>query len=309
MGSTVLRGSVAEPPPAPPAAAGFRDVPFAGAFGSLLAMGEPLDGEPLEGAPVLLTHGAFSDRRALARPAAYLRETGRPVYAIEWRARRAASGTSALRLDRGAAFDFDAIATGELEHALAAVHAWHGKPVHLVAHSGGGLACALLLALRPALAARVASLTAVASQATVGRAQATNAALVASAERVGRVLSVWPGRWTGMGPVDEGAALMSQWVRWTAAGRFTTRDGRPVPPLLAATPVRCFAVAGAADWIAPPAGCAALAALFAAGSEHRTFGRASGLAQDLDHARVWQSRPAFAAVWPAIAEWIARNDG
>lgn len=92
-----------------------------------------------------LTHGAFSDRRACMPLARHFAQLGRTVYIVEWRGRRRGPGEG---------FGYADVALNEIAAAASFVAEEAGTPAHWLAHSGGGLMAALMLAERPACGGR-----------------------------------------------------------------------------------------------------------------------------------------------------------
>lgn len=238
------------------------------------------------GAPVLLTHGTFSTAET-CEPLAHVLAEERDVYIIEWRGRGRAPGH----------FDFHDLAEGEVTQALRHI----GKPVHLVAHSGGGLALCFAL-LNPDNRALTRSLTTIATQAThLTEAPLINYASIRGMEILGRVLGRWPARVTGLGPSDESAALLSQWVAFNRSRRASTRDGRDLYNLLAGLEIPALVMAGAADLtIARPDGCRTLAQAFGDTAQYHLCSQDTD-GEDFTHTRLIRSRAAARSVWPRIA--------
>ena len=256
-----------------------------------------LEGPTSEGAAILITHGTFSTAETCLPLARYLGDSGRTVYVIEWRGRDAAPG----QVPR---FDFFDLARDEISQAIA--HIGTAQGLHMVAHSGGGLA--MILALLNAPAAQVRSLTMVATQTTHLHHSPLPARLAMHAISLwGRHSGYWPVRLLRIGTCNESAALLQQWLDWNSAGTMYDPDGMDVMPRLEALGLPVLAVAGRADRIiAPEPGCRALCAAFGASGEYLLVGRSEGFAEDFTHQRLWRSRAAKAEVWPRIAEFMDR---
>ena len=243
--------------------------------------------------PVLLTHGTFSTAET-CEPLARALSEDRDVYIIEWRGRGRAPGR----------FDFHDLAEGEITQALSFID----KPVHLVAHSGGGLALCFAL-LDPKNRAGVRSLTTIATQAThLTEAPRLNYASIRWMEILGRLLGRWPARLTGLGPSDETAALLSQWVTFNRTRQASTRDGRDLYDLLPGLQMPALVLAGAADLtIARPDGCRALAQAIGPMAHYHLCDQASD-GEDFTHTRLIRSRAAARSVWPRIAAFLRAQD-
>lgn len=242
-----------------------------------------------EGAPVLIAHGTFSTAETCLPIAQFFAARGRPVYVVEWRNRDGAPG----------AFDAHDLAEVEIASALRQMPA----PAHLVAHSGGGLAMSFAM-LDPELRRRTRSLTLLASQGTHLRDtgpriyHSTRAIAWACQKR-----GYWPSRLFGLGPCNETAMLLSQWVRFNRQQRITTREGQDLFELLPALSLPVLGIAGVADTrIAPPSGCKALAEAFGpTGQFHLAAAQSDG--EDFTHSRLFRSRAATRLLWPRIAQF------
>ncbi|MEM6311047.1 MAG: alpha/beta fold hydrolase [Pseudomonadota bacterium] len=241
-------------------------------------------------APVLMTHGTFSTAETMTPMAMALAAAGHPVWIIEWRGRKGRPG----------AFDFYDLAEGEITQALAAID----EPAHLLAHSGGGLAMCFAL-LDPINRARVRSLTLLATQGTrLTEAPRLRYAGVRAMDLLGRVFGRWPRALTRIGPCDETAKLLSQWVTFNRARRVSTRDGRDVFACLSALELPVFALSGAADLtIARPDGCRELAYAFGPRARYHCCAAATD-GEDFTHARLIRSRAAAHHVWPRITAFL-----
>lgn len=258
-------------------------------------------GSATSGAPVVITHGTFSNASTCV-PVAVALGAHRPAYVIEWRGRDVGRG----RVQR---FDYTDLAEGELRGAFAHVAGLHGGPVHFVAHSGGGLAVLLALALYPDTAAMLRSVTIVAAQATHTHLTDWRGRVMSFwMMRLGRRLGYVPVRLLPIGPCNEAVSLKENWYAWTRDRKITTRDGRDVFSMLAGQPVPAMVLAGAADKnIAPAEGCRVIAEALGPKTVFEVCGLDTGHAEDFDHARVFRSRAAAVSVYPMIADWIARH--
>lgn len=280
---TLLRGALHRPPMQP------CPVPGWSGPGRLIRLAS--DGcKPA----VLMTHGTFSTAETCLPLARFLCEAGHPVYIVEWRGRSGKPGR----------FDFHDLAQGEIAGALGTLDA----PAHLLAHSGGGLAM-IFAALRPALRPKIRSLTLIATQGTHLRSAPLLPYLgIRGLELWGRLRRRWTAQLLGLGPANESAALLSQWVEFNRAGCITNKAGANVEPDLAALDLPVFALAGAADRIiAPPAGCFALARAFGNASRTHLCQKATD-GEDFTHSRLIKSRNAARFVWPRIAAFLESHE-
>ncbi len=243
--------------------------------------------------PVLITHGTFSDAQTCL-PLAQALAQDRDVYVIEWRGRGRSPGQ----------FDFHDLAEGEITQALAHIPA----PAHLVAHSGGGLAMCFAV-LDPANRAKALSAAFMGTQAThLTEAPGLSYANIRAMNVLGKLMGTWPARLTGLGPRDETAALLSQWVAFNRARKPTTREGRDLYPLLPSLNLPVLSLAGAADLtIARPDGCRALAEAFGPSAQYHLCAQATD-GEDFTHPRLIRSRAAARSVWPRIAAFHQDHD-
>lgn len=245
---------------------------------------------PQTRAPVLMTHGSFSNADILVPLANTLAEAGHPVWIIEWRNRTRPIGT----------FDFHDLAEGEI---AAAVHAI-SQPVHLLAHSGGGLAMCFAL-LDPEVRQNVRSLTMLATQGTrLTEAPLHLYAAIRAMWAVGQITGRWPRRVTGLGPCDESKVMLDQWIAFNRAKRIWTREGQDLFDLLPQIQRPVFALAGAGDtFIARPDGCADLARAFGPEAKYHLCEAASD-GEDFTHSRLIRSRAAARSIWPRIVNFM-----
>ena len=252
--------------------------------------------------PVLITHGTFSNRTTCLPIAMFFANLGNPTYVLEWRGR----DVGPLKSRR---FTYWDLADDELTHATRHVSDQHSKPVHLVAHSGGGLAASLMLACDRQSLKNTASVTMLATQSThlaslPLMARWKTAALVHAA----RIPGYWPRRLLKLGPTNESAYLKVQWHLWNKTGRILCRDGGDLFGQLANCKTPALAVAGKADtFIAPAAGCEALLNAYGGPKRFVLAGQSEGFSEDFNHSRLWKSRAAEQDLWPQIASWIASH--
>jgi len=256
------------------------------------------------GAPVVLTHGTFSNHRCCMALAEYLARRGLACWVFDWRGH----GRSAKA---PTPYTFDTVAREDVEAVVAALGTKSGgQPIYWVGHSGGGLIAAMWMARNPARAAReFGGLVLLASQATAAALTWRNRARV-------RAMAAWiacggrlPSWLLRVGPEGEEPRLMRQWCRWGLARTFDGEDGFDYLGALGAVEVPLLALAGSGDaFIAPEQGCATLANAF--GGVDRTYrlcGRDRGFSEDYTHERLIVSRNAARETWPLIGRWLAER--
>jgi pimeloyl-ACP methyl ester carboxylesterase len=175
----------------------------------------------------------------------------------------------------------------------------------LVGHSGGGLAFFMYLARHPEMAARIAGVVTLASQATaagLGWHGLTTITRIAAANNLGNRAR----QRLRLGPEQEFRGVVNQWFEWNLRRRWRSRDGLDYLAALRAvsTPALCFAGAGDRH-IAPVEGCRRLfEALGSADKSLLVCGRAQGFVEDYDHALIVASRGARQEIWPRILAWL-----
>lgn len=259
-------------------------------------------GDQPEGAPVLITHGTFSNAETCLPIAQHFGRIA-PTYVIEWRGRD-------LRRGNITRFDYHDLAEGEMTEAVAHVHQQHPKNgVHVVGHSGGGLAMVLALAQTPNLVRVMRTLTLMGAQATHSHLSPKRVQLFMRLMGfAGRRLGYWPARIVRLGPCSEATGIMQNWALWNRKRQFTDRAGRDVIAQLSDVALPVLVLAGAADKvIAPQAGCRAIADGFAGHATFEICGRAQGYPEDFNHARLIRSRAAANSLWPRVAEWMQQH--
>lgn len=267
---------------------------------------------PRDGPPVLLVHGTFSNRnffmggteeRGLAR---VLAERGFDAWVAELRGhgRSGALGKRhAWHFEDWIRRDAPALVRGVLDATGRDRLVWLG-------HSAGGVIAVAFLGTGGDLARRVAGLVLAGAPAPTGLG-VLRYPMAAAVLGVTRTLGRFPARLLGLGPEDEHAGIMEQYMRWNLGRRWIGDDGTDYYANCRRITVPVLALAGGGDWlIAPPSICEDLVG--ALGSADTTFvccGRAEGFSEDFDHNRLLVSRAARAEVWPLIADWLESRFG
>jgi oxygen-independent coproporphyrinogen-3 oxidase len=261
---------------------------------------------PVRGLPVLLVHGTFSNRnfflgrreRGLAR---YLAGRGFDAWVAELRGHGRSGATG-----RAASWHFEDWIRLDAPALVGAVLAATGAPrVVWVGHSAGGIIGLGFSGLGHPRSRDIAGLVVAGSPAPTGLG-VMQRPLARAAYGITRVMGRFPARLIGIGPEDEHAGIMAQWMRWNLSGRWHGDDGTDYFANCATITVPILALAGGGDWaIAPPSLCEDL--VDATASADRTFiacGKAEGFGEDFNHNRLLVSTPARREVWPLIADWI-----
>lgn len=182
----------------------------------------------------------------------------------------------------------------------------HRLPLWWVGHSGGGLAIAMYLARYPGRQDQLCGFVAVASQATDAGSSWQRRMTFRLARLLVSVFRVAPGKVLGLGPENESAAVMDQWLRWSLAGRWTGTDNFDYARALSEIRLPSLSIAGVADrFIAPVSGCDKMHRWLGGGDKtFKVFGKSCGHLEDYTHARLVSSRNASIDIWPVIGQWI-----
>jgi len=248
---------------------------------------------------VVLAHGMFSNYRTCMGLARYLSTLNYDCWLLDYqghgfsdRADKEANLESMSLEDTKAALDFAC--------ELSAV------PVWWVGHSGGGLAILMYLARYPYTQNQLAGVVTLASQATDAGLSSYRRLFFQVCRLIIRVIRVVPGRSLGLGPENESARMLDQWLRWSVAQRWSGTNGFDYLARLTDIHIPQLGIAGVADTnIAPVSGCRKIHNNL--GSEDKTFlllGKESGFLEDYTHARLISSRSASVDVWPLIGQWL-----
>jgi oxygen-independent coproporphyrinogen-3 oxidase len=251
-------------------------------------------------APVLLTHGTFSNASICTRFAEYLRDAGFDTWVFEWRGHgRSEAGGIEADYEHLAEYDVDGATRFVLEQTSA-------PDLCFIGHSAGGVLPWMHLARTPSHASRFRGIASLASQTThAGRSFARNLGLSATIQ-LARLFGRAPARLFRLGPNDETRAFMEQWARWNMDGRWVGAGGLDYLERLAALRIPALILAAAGDrFIAPLAGCRQL--FDALGTSEKTFlqcGKADGFREDYTHGRIIASKGAQAEIWPRVAAWL-----
>ncbi|HET7791141.1 MAG TPA: alpha/beta fold hydrolase [Gemmatimonadales bacterium] len=250
---------------------------------------------------VLLLHGMFSNHGVFLRPidrgpglAPVLAERGLDVWLADFRHHGGSDREPAPRR-----WTFEDWIRADLPALAREVGGeTGGAPLAWVGHSAGGVTALCALAENAPLRRQVAAVV------TLGvpgpkRMGALRWSLAALSALLSPPFGRFPARALRMGPEDEAARVLSQWMGWNARGRWSSRDGFDYLAALSSVPTPLFAVAGEADRIfAPPARCREL--FDAWGAPGKRF----AVARDLDHRGLLIDPRARDSTWPALGAWL-----
>jgi pimeloyl-ACP methyl ester carboxylesterase len=259
---------------------------------------------PSAGTPVLLVPGTFSNHTFWlgTRGTGLARDLAEHGYAT-WTLDPRGHGHSE-RPGAGARWRFDDWARRD---AVAAIDAAFGeRPGFIVGHSAGGAAALVALAANPDLHDRVRGIVLVGTPVPWLQPFSRTGAHVI--RTLSFMLRRFPARALGLGPEDEVAGVMTQWMTWNLNGRWIGDDGTDYSKALTELSVPMLVVAAAADRWAPPPSCRALLDLVA--SRDLTWqlcGRSTGFSRDFGHVDVLVGRAARTEVWPLLRAWLAER--
>lgn len=256
------------------------------------------------GPPVLMIPGTFSNAKFWLGTrgvgfARFLAACGYDVWCLEPRGHGASD-----RPTRNQRWDFDDWARHDLPAAIEACTS-HTNPAVLIGHSAGGGAIIAGLAADPLLQARVRGVVLIGTPLPwLQRWRGLGARAIRS---FSRRREWFPAKALRIGPEDELAGVMEQWMTWNIDQKWSGDDGMDYSARFPRITVPAFIVAASGDrtW-APPEACRALFNML--GSRDRTYllcGKGTGFSTDFTHVGIVVSRAAQTEVWPLIRNWIA----
>jgi pimeloyl-ACP methyl ester carboxylesterase len=201
-------------------------------------------------------------------------------------------------------WDFDDWARRDIPAAIDALTS-HTTPAVLVGHSAGGAAIIAGIAADPLLQARVRGIVLIGTPLPWlqrWRGMAARAIRLMCTHR-----QWFPAKTFKLGPEDELAGVMAQWMKWNIEEHWTGNDGTDYVAQFNRISVPILIVSPSGDWMwAPPESCRALYDLV--GSRDKTFlrcGVGSGFAKDFGHVDIMVGAEARKEVWPLLRNWIA----
>jgi len=207
---------------------------------------------------------------------------------------------------RADAWDFDDWARQDVPTALRELRR-SGRTGYIVGHSAGGAAVLSALAAEPELRAHVRGVVVVATP--VPWLQPWRGIAARVIRLVSRRLRRFPARLLRLGPEDELAGVMSQWMTWNLDGHWRGDDGTDYEAGMRTLELPILIVAGAGDRLfAPPIAVRGLYDLV--GSPDKTFvlcGKDTTFSEDFNHVSILVGKAARQEVWPVILGWIERT--
>lgn len=254
--------------------------------------------------PVLLSHGAFSNKKICMGVARFIAKAGFECTILEWRNH----GASAASQQH---FDFETIGCNEFLVAFRLLcERYPSKKINVVTHSGGGLALSVFLIRHPEYAEKVGRTVLVSCQscyAATSLWRKTGFRLAALASKIyGKI----PGKAFGLGPHAESYRTMRPWFLWNIGEKFVSSvDGFDFSEGLGSITSPIMSISALGDrFIAPPSACRLFLSQFG-GNQNKFLecSVANGFAENYDHGRIMLSTNASKEVWPIVLKWL-RSD-
>lgn len=246
-----------------------------------------------EGPPVLLVPGTFSNWTfwfgtrgvGLART---LGDAGFYACALDPRGHGLSD-----RPTPGDHWDIDHWARFDVPAALAALR----SPAHVIAHSAGGAVVLAALSALPELHEHVHKVVVIGTPLPwLQPWRGFGAGLIRG---LSRLLGRFPARLLRIGPEDELAGVMMQWMTWNLEGHWIGNDGVDYTAGLDRLSMPFLVIAGTKDhFYAPPKAVRGLFDLI--GSDEKEFVEFSA-----GHVGIVVSRQARQEVWPRILDFLS----
>lgn len=256
---------------------------------------------PADAVPVVMVPGTFSNHTFWlgTRGTGFARELARHGYDA-WVLDPRGHGLSA-RPGPEDHWRFDHWARRDVPATLQT--AFREQSGFLIGHSAGGAAALVAVATDATLRARVRGMVILGTPFPWLQPFSRIGAL--TLRTTSQLLGRFPARRLRLGPEDELAGVMIQWMNWNLAGSWQGDDGTDYDAAIAALDVPLLVIAAAADRWAPPPSCRAL--LDSVASRDRQWlllGREAGFSHDFGHVDMLVGRTARAEIWPLIRQWI-----
>jgi pimeloyl-ACP methyl ester carboxylesterase len=271
-----------------------------------LALHRLWDNAPNPGRPsLLLVHGAFCSHTVWRRGrhpdgglAQYLAGRGFDVWLADLRHHGAST-----REPRPRTWRFEDLIRHDAPALIARVcEETGGAPLAWLGHSSGGAVGVAWAALQAAGRAGPLPLAALVTFGTPGPTAMSPIRRTLALGTIGlcRVLGRFPSRALRMGPEDEAALVLADWMGWNTRGRWMGSDGFDYLAALAAARTPFLGVAGEGDRLfAPAAACREVVDLM--GSERKTFAVAG---PHLGHPGMLVHPRAREQCWPMVSNWL-----
>lgn len=262
-----------------------------------------IDPPDVSAGTVVLAHGMFSNYRACRGLAKYIASLGFECWLLDSQG-HGHSDQPAIEPS------FESLALDDTHAVLEFFCNRDQQPLWWIGHSGGGLAMLMYLSRYPEQQSKLAGLVTLASQTTEAGRSWHKSVLFRVSRILLKVFKVAPGKLLGLGPENEFAGVMDQWLAWSINGRWSGSDEFDYLHAMQQLTVPCLALAAVGDrFIAPSSGIEKIHKAY--GSSDKTFmvfGKNHGHLEDYTHARLVSSRNASVDVWPLIGEWLRKRN-
>lgn len=266
------------------------------------------DHEQHRGAPVILLHGSFSNRRFWYSPKCiglgpYLARAGFDVWIVEMRGHGLSPRNQRYKYNRVSDY-----ARYDLPAITQFVYEQNPQPVHWLGHSLGGTTLAAALGGRYLDESMIASVALFGSQISRNYWPLKIPPLVWGAKVLLKRFNVLSGSRLKRGPEDESMGVILEALRWHGLfGRFGDAQDDWWAGL-AQVQLPLFVVSAQGDEQDPPWACQKLFDQFA--SINKTFlclSKQQGFSSDFGHVEMLVSKAAQVEVWPLIEQWLNRG--
>lgn len=260
------------------------------------------------GAPVVLLHGSFTNRRFWFSPkgigfGAHLARAGFDVWIPEMRGHGLSPRNATYRQNRVAdyaRYDLRAIADFIIEQS--------GQAPHWVGHSLGGVVLAAAAGGGYLAQRNAASLMLLGSQVSRIYLPLKFPLVEWSGHLLLSCLPHLSGMRLRRGPEDEPIGVAREALRWHGLlGRFG-KGAESWWQGLATARIPVLAVSAEGDRQDPPAACERLLRQFGSASrEHLCLGPRAGFSSSFGHVEMLISKAAQREVWPVLTDWLYRQ--
>ncbi len=248
---------------------------------------------------VVLAHGMFSNYRTCRGLAKHLSACNFECWLLDSQGH----GFSEKAAEEP---DFETMCLEDTKAVLNFLKSRSVLPLWWVGHSGGGLAILMYLARNQGDQMQLSGIVTLASQSfgagfTWSRRWFFRLCRIATS-MAGSV----PGKALRLGPENESAAVMNQWLGWSICQTWKGADGFDYKSGVGAIKLPILTLTATGDrYIAPVSGCELLhSAVGSSDKQMVCFGRRYGHLEDYTHSRVVSSRNAAIDVWPLVSEWL-----
>lgn len=254
--------------------------------------------------PVVLTHGACSNRDVCAMMARYLVKNNFDVWVYEWRGHGESPACAREP-------SFDDIALNDVKVTVETVLKKTGRSqVFWVSHSGGGLLPLMYYARNPSEAGQIAAGATLSTNPSECVTDLATRLRIHAIMLYSRILGHFPGVQLKVGPETEYNRLMLQWFKWQLKHRWVSADGFNYAEGCNRLKFPFLVMTGGSDWVAPYEAGARLLEVMgtsAAEKQHIHCSVENGFREDYSHASLFTGRNAHREIYPFVVEWLQKQ--